>query len=146
MISQLRAADVDELEKRVAKEKRKGFALVEKALGVIQYELQMDKSDQTDRMALASSTEDFQYVDYDQEFARLIRDFIIAPFGKTLNQDLHELFTSKLDLSEALVKELKAAAQVDGRKSTRKPVTPTKRSFDAGRDYSQSGKRSASRT
>ena len=37
--------------------------------------------------------------------------FIVKPFGKALNQDLLEMFSpEKLDLSEALTKELKASA------------------------------------
>lgn len=51
------------------------------------------------------------YVDYEKEFASLVQDFVITPFGKSLNQDLLELFSShSLDLKESLVKELRAAA------------------------------------
>jgi hypothetical protein len=85
--------DEDEVEKRISKEKRKGLLAVEKALSSIHFELQLDKSDQADRMARASSTEHFHYVDYDRRFADLIRVFIIRPFGKALNQDLQDLFT-----------------------------------------------------
>lgn len=43
-------------------------------------------------------------------------EFVVKPFGKTLNQDLLDLFIQKLDLSEALIKELKASANEGSRK------------------------------
>ncbi len=53
---------------------------------------------------------------------------IVSPFGKSLNQDLMELFSpQKLDLNETIIKELKAIVKIDGgRKLLRKPQTPTK--------------------
>lgn len=46
----------------------------------------------------------------------MILDFVVKPFGKTLNQDLLEIFIQKLDLNEALIKELKASANEGARK------------------------------
>ena len=45
----------------------------------------MDKSAQTDKMENASSTEHFEFHDFDKEFASIILDFIVHPFGKALN-------------------------------------------------------------
>ena len=68
----------------------------------------MLKSDQDDLLQKAVS-DDFVYVDYDKSFAEFVIKFIVLPFGKPLNQDLMELFSSqKLDFNESLIKELKA--------------------------------------
>lgn len=81
----------------------------------------MLKSDQNDLMKEAVP-EDFVYIDYDKEFAEMVSQYVIKPFGKALNQDLLEVFTLKLDLNEAIVKNLKASAIIDGvRKTQRKP-------------------------
>jgi hypothetical protein len=82
----------------------------------------MLKSDQNDVLQNEVS-DDFQYIDYDKCFSEFVIKFIVTPFGKPLNQDLMELFSQqKLDLSETLIKELKATVQIDGgRKSLRKP-------------------------
>ena len=82
----------------------------------------MRKSDQA-TMLEQVLPENFQYIDYDKQFHNLVLDYIIKPFGGqgTLNQDLVELFTQRLDLSEALIKELKASAEGCGRKTQRKP-------------------------
>jgi hypothetical protein len=54
---------------------------------------------------------------------------MVKPFGKVLNQDLMELFQQKLDLSEVILRELRATIE-SGRKSQRKPLTPTKKVMD----------------
>ena len=54
-----------------------------------------------------------------------MRDLVIKPFGRFLNQDLVELFT-KLDFKDKIIKELKAAIDNEPRKNSRKPQTPTK--------------------
>lgn len=93
---------MDELEKRVVKEKGKCIKLVEKAIQGLQFEIELDKSDQDDRLQKDGMIDsDYQYIDYAKEFFTLIHDFVIQPFGKGLNQDLLELFSpERLDLNE----------------------------------------------
>jgi hypothetical protein len=67
---------------------------VEKGLTSIQLDYQMRKSDQNDDLRSAVP-EDYVYVDFDKEFAKLISQYVTGPFGRdaSLNQDLHELYT-----------------------------------------------------
>lgn len=91
----------------------------------------MDKSDQQDRMARyeATTDDDILYIDYDREFAAYVNDYVIQPFGKTLNQDLMDLFQKRLDLGEGILKSLKDAANL--RHTARKPQTPIKKCLEA---------------
>lgn len=123
MLLQQASASSDEAEKRVTKEKRRCLRLVEKSLKQIQLDFQLDRSDQEDRVKAGESVS--PYIDFDKEFATLVIEIIIRPFGEALNQDLLELFGT-LDLSEALIKELRASAFAD-RKNQRKPQTPIKK-------------------
>jgi len=53
----------------------------------------MRKSDQSDECQEAVP-DDYMWIDYDKEFANLIREFIVKPFGRgTMNQDLVDLFS-----------------------------------------------------
>jgi hypothetical protein len=105
-------AEVDALEARITKEKKRLFAIVKDQIGSIQYEMMMDKSDQQDRISRYDATceEDFKYIDYDKEFVACINDYVIQPFGKQLNQDLLELFSKRLDLGEVILKSLRDSA------------------------------------
>lgn len=83
-------------------EKKQALLIVERQLQSIQYELQMDKSDMQDK--ITQGAEDVEFIDYDKEFALYIEDFLIKPFGRTLAQDLMDLLTKRLDLSESIIK------------------------------------------
>ncbi len=74
----------------MTKEKRKCFQLVEKALSALLFEIEMDKSDQTDRYDQIAKTdpsalENMIFIDYDKEFQKIIIDYVVKPFGKDLN-------------------------------------------------------------
>jgi hypothetical protein len=107
----------------LTKEKRRCLRLVERALKQIQLDCQLDRSEQEDRVKAGEEVS--PYIDYEREFATLVSEMVIRPFGEALNQDLVELFGT-LDLSEALVKELRASAFTD-RRNQRKPLTPIKK-------------------
>ena len=59
----------------------------------------------------------------DTKFWKMINEYVIIPFGKRLNQELTEVFI-KLDFPERAIKGLRESN--DGRKSQRKPQTPSK--------------------
>ncbi len=61
--------------------------------------MELLKSEQQDKIEKDPSIDE-EYVDYVKRFHELISQFIIRPFGKSLNQDLIELLSQKLDLNE----------------------------------------------
>ena len=61
--------------------------------------MELLKSEQQDKIEKDPSIDE-EYVDYVKHFHGLISQFIIRPFGKSLNQDLIELLSQKLDLNE----------------------------------------------
>ncbi len=69
----------------------------------------MDKSDYQDRLEQLEPNETIPDIDHDKEYATILQDFIISPFGRgPLNQDLVELFTT-MEVSEVLMAELKSS-------------------------------------
>jgi hypothetical protein len=68
---------------------------------------------------------DFNYINSEEEFEKIISFFIIESFGESLNIEILELF-NELNFSDRLVDLVKKFHKRTPRKYLRKPMTPSK--------------------